>query len=403
VADTPSFVAGIPTPSSAPPVKRLTPAGKAWAAFWDRILLRISVFYAVLLGAGWFIYGWIPKDESGMPVGPLAELLGASPEVVEAAGKLSKKEIIAQMMAGNSMTASRPTTIAISTLAAIVSAILLSIPVAWTYMHTRRKKGYAQATVQALLILPLVIAGAAMLLKHSVALAFGLGAIAAAIKFRSSVDDTKDAAFIFLCMVIGLAAGVEIAVATMISMMFNYMVIILWYLDFGRAPARLEGDLAKKRLERATAIANRTGAFVARLDEEVLKSMAPEQLEALAERARKRKAKMLDDEDDDAVAPRRPSGPVRAVSGDYEAMQVLRVYASDPVAARSAVEGILAEYLVDWRFIGAASQADGTHWIEYSGRLAPTVIPPTVLYDVRTRSAPHVIRCELKPRGIANA
>jgi hypothetical protein len=260
-------------------------------------------------------------------------------------------------------------------------------------MHTRRKKGFTQSLVQTLLILPVIIGGVFIMIKHSLALGFGLGAIVAALKFRTSVDDTKDASFIFLAIAIGLASGVELLVAGTISMLFCYMIIGLWYLDFGSAPARLEGDLAKRRLDRAMAIANRTGAFVARLDDEVLKSLAPEQLEALAARARQRKRKLLDEDE----------GPVTGEREAAPSAKLLRLFTNDPVQARATVEPFLGEYLQEWRFARAATLEDGTHWIEYSGKLPATMIPQQLLYDVRTRSAPHVIRCELKPGGSVNA
>ena len=51
--------------------------------------------------------------------------------------------------------------------------------------------------------------------------------------------------------------------------------------------ARLEGEIAEKRLERARELA-RTGTFVARIDDEVFKNMSREQLEGVAERAWRR-------------------------------------------------------------------------------------------------------------------
>ena len=55
-----------------------------------------------------------------------------------------------------------------------------------------------------------VVAGIVMMVKHSVALAFSLGAIVAAVRFRTSLDDSKDAAGIFV--VIGIAVFVIWAV-----------------------------------------------------------------------------------------------------------------------------------------------------------------------------------------------
>jgi hypothetical protein len=67
--------------------------------------------------------------------------------------------------------------------------------------------------------------------------------------------------------------------------------VIMWWTDFGRSGAHLEGPPARERLEKARAMANRSSAFVSMVDRELLRSMAPEQLEVLAERARARQRK----------------------------------------------------------------------------------------------------------------
>ena len=51
----------------------------------------------------------------------------------------------------------------------MMSALLFSIPVAWIYTLTHKKKGWKQGTVQSLVVLPVVIAGIVVLLKYSLA------------------------------------------------------------------------------------------------------------------------------------------------------------------------------------------------------------------------------------------
>ncbi len=128
-----------------------------------------------------------------------------------------------------------------------------------------------------------MVAGVVLLVKNSVALAFSLGGIVAAVSFRNTLRDTKDAVCIFLATAVGLAAGVQVmSAAAVMSFLFNIVILIFWYTDFGRAPAHLGGPGAARRLERSRALANRTGAFVSMLDREILRSMTPEQLEAIA-------------------------------------------------------------------------------------------------------------------------
>lgn len=346
---------------------------------WDDILLRVTLYYVVLLGAGVAIWSLLPKDANGTPTGPFAELLGGR-ATVDAMSKSALKEALAgEALRGGAGVA---LDVATSTSLAVLTAALLTLPVAWVYTLTRKKKGYSQTMVQSLLILPVVVAGIVMMVKHSVALAFSLSGIVAAVKFRTSLDDSKDAVYVFLTMGIGMASGVEISVAIVLSVLFNAIVLVLWYFDFGRAPA-LEGGRAQRQLERALQTANRTGTFVAKLDEEVLKTLAPEQLQGLADRAWRRRKRM---ESDSQEMPTPPPGTTESL---------LRIEVSDVTQGRQVVEQMIGQYLAPWRFCGTHRE-DGRAWLEFAGTLGPTVVKQQVLYDLRTKGQPHVIKVELK-------
>ena len=169
----------------------------------------------------------------------------------------------------------------------MLAAVLLSLPVAWVYLLTRAKRGYQQSVVQLLIILPAVVAGIVLLVKYSITLAFSLAGIVAAVRFRNTLDDSKDAVYVFLATAIGLASAVNLPVAAVVSIGFNAIALVLWYTDFGSAPMELEGRIADQRLKRARQLA-RTGTFVARIDDEVFRNMTREQLEGVAQRAWKR-------------------------------------------------------------------------------------------------------------------
>ena len=101
------------------------------------------------------------------------------------------------------------------------------------------------------------------MVKNSLALAFSLGGIVAAVSFRNTLRDTKDAVYIFLATGVGLAAGIQsVAFAAALSITYNVVILMLWWTDFGRSPANLQGPPAQRRLQRALALANRTSAFV---------------------------------------------------------------------------------------------------------------------------------------------
>ena len=73
----------------------------------------------------------------------------------------------------------------------LTAAFAVALPVAWIYTSTRAKRGYQQSVVQLLIILPVVVAGILVMVKYSITLAFSLGGIAAAVRFRNSLDDQQ--------------------------------------------------------------------------------------------------------------------------------------------------------------------------------------------------------------------
>jgi Domain of unknown function (DUF4956) len=246
------------------------------------------------------------------------------------------------------------TILALTVAAAMIGATALSLPVAWIYRLTRKKKGYQQSVVQTLMVLPPLVASVVVLVKYSLALAFGLGAIVAAVRFRNTLEDSKDAVYIFLATAIGLAAAVQLPVAAVISVVFNLIILALWYTDFGRAAA-FEGEGARRRLEETRARMRQTGTFVATVDKELFENMSPEQLELVADQAWRRRRRMGTDEPGDEEMQKRDA--------------LLRVRTKTPDGARVAIEGIFDDYLKKWRLGGVVHETDGSHFVEYAVQL----------------------------------
>jgi hypothetical protein len=274
-----------------------------------------------------------------------------------------------------------PVALAVTTALCMAGAFLLMLPVTWVYILTRQKKGFRQSVVQTLIFLPIVVASVVLLVKNSIALAFSLGGIVAAVSFRNTLRDTKDAVYIFLAIGVGLAAGVQVmSAAAVMSFLFNVVVLVFWYTDFGRAPSHLEGPRAARRLERSLALANRTGAFVSMLDQEILKSMSPEQLAAVAARARRRMAVGKSD----APKVKKPLDTL------------VRVQTPDPEAARVAVEAVLAEQVKGWKFVGTQRDGGGHAVLEYRVRLRKSVPGPALTGELRSRLGTHATGVETR-------
>ena len=129
---------------------------------------------------------------------------------------------------------------------AMLGALALMCPVAWMYMRTKPKANYDTSLVQTVIVLPVVISGVVLIVRDSVALAFSLAGIVAAVRFRNTLRDTKDAVYIFLAIAVGLAAGVgSFAVGFVVCVIYVAVVLVLWRFDIGTAPTpeRVQGRL----------------------------------------------------------------------------------------------------------------------------------------------------------------
>ena len=143
--------------------------------------------------------------------------------------------------------------------------------------------------VQTLVILPIVAAGVVFMVKNSLALAFSLGGIVAAVSFRNTLRDTKDAVYIFLATGVGSrrASSRWLRRGALHHLQRRDPPALVDRLR--PPPAEPPGPIAQRRLQRARALANRTSAFVSLVDDQILESLTPDQLEALAERGAQRR------------------------------------------------------------------------------------------------------------------
>ena len=124
---------------------------------------------------------------------------------------------------------------ALSTLIILIGTLVLMLPVSWVYMSTRYNKTHDQQVAQTLIFLPLVVAGIILIVQNSLALAFSLAGVVAAVRFRATLRDTRDVVFIFLAIAVGFSAGVQsLVVGAILSVVFNFVLILTWRYDFGR-------------------------------------------------------------------------------------------------------------------------------------------------------------------------
>ncbi len=323
--------------------------------------------YAAIGGLAALAYSTLP--------GPLHEAfhtLTGNAALSSAEGLISKREAAALP----------PPTTAVwaMTSLAMLSAALLALPLAWLYTITRGKRGYRQSVVHSLILLPVIVSGVVVLVKYNLALAFSLAGIVAAVRFRNTLEDSKDAVYIFAATGIGLSSGVELVAAATLSFAFNLITLLLFRSDFGRTPSPLAGEVAEGRLRRALEDANRTGEFVSRVDHEILEGMSPQQLDALADRAWKRHLEAAA-ETTDEDKPR------------FDA--TLSVRTDGSTAARLAVEKVLTQTAKRWQFQRTATAEDGRVTLDYAVRLKKSVQVTTFLDTLRAQASAGVETVDL--------
>jgi hypothetical protein len=166
------------------------------------IVVRLLAYYLAIGAVSWLVPRMLPGSLRELLRQATTPLLGLAPTSDVLVGTPDP-----------TIAALPPVAVIFMGIIAVVSAVLLCLPVSWTYMFTRQKKGYSQTIVHTLLLLPLVVAMVATLVRSSVALAFSLAGIVAAVRFRVALEDSRDAVFVFAVMALGLASGVQLEIA----------------------------------------------------------------------------------------------------------------------------------------------------------------------------------------------
>ncbi len=125
---------------------------------------------------------------------------------------------------------------------ALAMAFCLTLPITWLYRWTRPRKKYSQSFAHTLLVIPIAISLVVFLVKDSVALAFSLAGIVAAVRFRTSLEEPMDSVYMLMAIGIGLAAGTQLfLVAYLASLVFVIVTLGVWKSNFGAQPEVLSG------------------------------------------------------------------------------------------------------------------------------------------------------------------
>lgn len=260
----------------------------------------------------------------------------------------------------------------LTTLLVTLGAIALVLPVAWVYTFTKRLR-YDPSLVQSVIILPVVVTGILLVVQHSIALAFALAGIVAAVRFRNNLKDPKDAVYIFLALGIGIASGVQaLDVALVMSLVFNVMVLILWKYNVGSIYTGWHGRSAMLWASGPPTAGSNENQFMSVGDPGLVVAQLPE--------TRREIKKRLGEQ-------------VNGMKTDG----ILLVHSAELETAREAVEDMLGEMTRDWRLVEVVPGEAGHSTAEYLLRLRKGSTPVDLLGALDERWSSQVAAAEYIP------
>jgi uncharacterized membrane protein YhiD involved in acid resistance len=116
----------------------------------------------------------------------------------------------------------------------LLLAFILGQVLAWVYYFTHSGLSYSRSFVQSLILITVVVAMVMAVIGNSIITAVGLMGALAIIRFRNIIKDTRDVAFIFCSLVVGMAAGSQrYATAIVGTVILSSIAIYLYLTDFG--------------------------------------------------------------------------------------------------------------------------------------------------------------------------
>ena len=106
--------------------------------------------------------------------------------------------------------------------------------VAWVYMLTHSGLSYSRSFVNALVLMPVIVAIVMGVLANSIVTAFGMMAVFAIVRFRNILRDTLDTVYVLTALVIGLACGSQKFTTAVIGCgLISIAMLYLWTTSFG--------------------------------------------------------------------------------------------------------------------------------------------------------------------------
>jgi hypothetical protein len=201
----------------------------------NRLIVVLCAYFAVLLGTVTGVGLAKPELLPLLPVGgnDILEIVGIEAEDQSFLDSLAPSQSVVDAPA----TGHQVGLLAVFLSFSLGGTILVMLPVTWTYAAIKREVGFRKSFARALIVLPIIAATTVLLIQNNLALAFGLAAMVAAVRFRVALQEAIDGIFIFAAICVGLAAGIgHLGVAAVMALFFCVANTVLWKMDYGKNP-----------------------------------------------------------------------------------------------------------------------------------------------------------------------
>lgn len=124
-------------------------------------------------------------------------------------------------------------------LCALILSFCLSLLLAYFYRQTHRGISYSVSFVHTMILMGVTVSIIMVIIGSNIARAFALVGALSIIRFRNAVKESRDVAFIFMTMAIGMAAGTGFYLAAIVFALFaSAMVYCLNRFQIGELTTR---------------------------------------------------------------------------------------------------------------------------------------------------------------------
>ena len=187
-----------------------------------RLFFRLNVFYGLLFGLTWLAFMLVPDISSHLPIGNIDRLMNYGDSDTFGGVEITASRVVNEFDS------------VVWLVTAILGAVLLMVPVSWTYISIREQTHMDQSLLQSMIVLPIAVTGIVLVVHNSLALAFSLTGVVAAVRYRTTLKSTADSLFIFMAVAVGLAAGIGmLIIGAVMTFIFCYTFLWLWKLNYG--------------------------------------------------------------------------------------------------------------------------------------------------------------------------